>query len=217
MDPAAEAQAWLEPRADEMAALLGELVAIDTENPPGRQLGRCGRALHAAMRRLGLSPELIEIAPLRELEDPCVVRCTVGDGSHDLLPRALRCRPSAGSGSVSPPAEGRQDQRARHGRHEGRPRQHAHGALAARELALLGDRRIVLHFVCDEETGSVAGRDIYARPGSSMPRRSRCSRRSPPAASSGTRAEARSPCAYRPPAVRRTSAMSTRASTPSST
>jgi succinyl-diaminopimelate desuccinylase len=32
-----------------------------------------------------------------------------------------------------------------------------YGALAARELGLLGGRRIVLHFVCDEETGSVAG------------------------------------------------------------
>ena len=32
-----------------------------------------------------------------------------------------------------------------------------YGAAAARELELLGDARIVLHFVCDEETGSVAG------------------------------------------------------------
>ena len=32
-----------------------------------------------------------------------------------------------------------------------------YGALAARELRLLEGRRIVLHFVCDEETGSVAG------------------------------------------------------------
>ena len=38
-----EVQAWLEPRADEMAELLEQLVAIDTENPPGRGLGRCGR------------------------------------------------------------------------------------------------------------------------------------------------------------------------------
>ena len=30
-----------------------------------------------------------------------------------------------------------------------------YGAAAARELGLLGDGRIVLHFVCDEETGSV--------------------------------------------------------------
>jgi succinyl-diaminopimelate desuccinylase len=32
-----------------------------------------------------------------------------------------------------------------------------YGALAARELGLLGDRRIVFHFVCDEETGSDTG------------------------------------------------------------
>ena len=54
MDRAADVQAWLEPRADEMAALLEELVAIDTENPPGRALGRCGRVLHDAMERMGL-------------------------------------------------------------------------------------------------------------------------------------------------------------------
>ena len=32
-----------------------------------------------------------------------------------------------------------------------------YGAAAARELGLLDDGKIVLHFVCDEETGSVAG------------------------------------------------------------
>ena len=32
-----------------------------------------------------------------------------------------------------------------------------YGAAAARDLGLLGDGRIVMHFVCDEETGSVAG------------------------------------------------------------
>ena len=32
-----------------------------------------------------------------------------------------------------------------------------YGAAAARELGLLDGRRIVLHFVCDEETGSAAG------------------------------------------------------------
>ncbi|MDQ5833846.1 MAG: hypothetical protein M3550_12465, partial [Actinomycetota bacterium] len=63
-----------------MAALLQELVAIDTENPPGRQLGRCAHVLHDSMEKLGLSPELIELAASRELEDPCIVRCSVGDG-----------------------------------------------------------------------------------------------------------------------------------------
>ena len=32
-----------------------------------------------------------------------------------------------------------------------------YGAAAARDLGLLGEGRIVLHLVCDEETGSVAG------------------------------------------------------------
>jgi succinyl-diaminopimelate desuccinylase len=32
-----------------------------------------------------------------------------------------------------------------------------YGAAAAREFGLLGDGRVVLHLVCDEETGSVAG------------------------------------------------------------
>ena len=77
---AAEVRDWLEPRADDMAALLMRLVAIDTENPPGRGLGRCGRDLHDAMAGLGLSPELIELAPARDLEEPCVVRGSVGDG-----------------------------------------------------------------------------------------------------------------------------------------
>ena len=61
---ATEVQAWLEPRADEMAALLCELVAIDTENPPGRQLGRCGRLLR--------DDECVEVTPgavrLRKVE-----------------------------------------------------------------------------------------------------------------------------------------------------
>ena len=61
-DHSAEVQAWLEPRTDEMAALLHQLVAINTENPPGRGLGRCGRVLRDAMEKLGLSPELIELA-----------------------------------------------------------------------------------------------------------------------------------------------------------
>jgi acetylornithine deacetylase/succinyl-diaminopimelate desuccinylase-like protein len=80
MDPAAAAQAWLEPRAEPMAALLEALVAIDTQNPPGRGLGRCGRALCDAMAELGLAPELLALPPSGELEEPCVVRGSVGDG-----------------------------------------------------------------------------------------------------------------------------------------
>jgi succinyl-diaminopimelate desuccinylase len=140
---AAQIQAWLEPRADAMAALLEQLVAIDTENPPGRALGRCGRALHDAMEGLGLAPELIEVAPQRELEDPCVVRCSIGDG-----PRTIYFQPRRSGGRIT--GRGSADMK-------GGLVSMLYGALAARELGLLGDCRIVLHFVCDEETGSVAG------------------------------------------------------------
>ena len=50
MGLADELQASLVPRADEMAALVEELVAIDTENPPGRRLG----VTLALMRMSGL-------------------------------------------------------------------------------------------------------------------------------------------------------------------
>ena len=43
IDRAADVRAWLDERAGEMAALLIDLVAIDTQNPPGRSLGACGR------------------------------------------------------------------------------------------------------------------------------------------------------------------------------
>ena len=158
MDGAAEVQAWLEPRADEMAALLQDLVAIDTENPPGRGLGRCGRALREAIERLGLTPELIELAPSRELEEPCVVRVVVGDGPRtvyfhghfDVVPAQdpAQFRPARRGGRIT--GRGTADMK-------GGLVSTLYGALAARELGLLGDRRIVLHFVCDEETGSEAG------------------------------------------------------------
>jgi succinyl-diaminopimelate desuccinylase len=155
---AADVQAWLEPRADEMAVLLQELVAVDTENPPGRQLGRCARVLRDSMARFGLSPELIELDPSRGLEDACIVRCSVGDGPHtiyfhghfDVVPAQdpAQFYPQRRDGKIT--GRGTADMK-------GGLVSMLYGALAARELALLENRRIVLHFVCDEETGSVAG------------------------------------------------------------
>ena len=58
---AADVQAWLDDRADEMATLLETLVRLPTENPPGRELGRCAGLLRDALDRLGFAPELIEL------------------------------------------------------------------------------------------------------------------------------------------------------------
>ena len=69
-----EVLAWLDERAEEMAALLEALVRIPTENPPGRELGRCAALLHDALERLGFAPELIE--------PPGIVRGSVGGGDR---------------------------------------------------------------------------------------------------------------------------------------
>jgi succinyl-diaminopimelate desuccinylase len=158
MTSAAAVPDWLDERADEMAALLEELVAIDTENPPGRGLGACGRALRDAMERLGFAPELIELEPRYGMEEPCVVRGSVGDGGRVVYFHGhFDVVPAQDPGQFRP--------RRRDGRIVGRGSADMkgglvsmlYGAAAARELGLLGDARIVFHFVCDEETGSAAG------------------------------------------------------------
>jgi acetylornithine deacetylase/succinyl-diaminopimelate desuccinylase family protein len=49
--------AWLEPREDEMAALLAELVAVPTENPPGRNYRACADLLEKRLDQAGLTCE----------------------------------------------------------------------------------------------------------------------------------------------------------------
>jgi succinyl-diaminopimelate desuccinylase len=155
---AADVQAWLDERAEEMAALVEELVRIPTENPPGRDLGRCAGVLREALDQLGFSPELIEVAPAASLEGPVVVRGTVGRGAElvyyhghfDVVPAQSRSQfePKRREGRIV--GRGTADMK-------GGLVAMLYGAAAAGELGLLGDRRIVFHFVCDEETGSTAG------------------------------------------------------------
>ena len=49
--------AWLRHREDEMAALLAELVAIPTENPPGKNYRACANLLEIRMSEFGLDCE----------------------------------------------------------------------------------------------------------------------------------------------------------------
>src|SRR5579871_1128593 len=81
-DEATRVRAWLDARADEMAALLDRLVACATENPPGRGLRACARVLRDAMEDLGLDPEILDVPPVGALEDPCIVRGGAGAGSR---------------------------------------------------------------------------------------------------------------------------------------
>jgi acetylornithine deacetylase/succinyl-diaminopimelate desuccinylase-like protein len=145
-----EVTAWLDDRAEEMAGLLDALVRIPTENPPGRELGRCARVLRDAMDELGLAPELIE--------EPAIVRGSVGGGEQlvyfhghfDVVPAQSRSQfqPERRDGRIV--GRGTADMK-------GGLVSMLYGAAAARELGLVDGRRIVLHFVSDEETGSTAG------------------------------------------------------------
>ncbi|WP_163509122.1 M20 family metallopeptidase [Fodinicola acaciae] len=153
-----QVNAWLDERVDEMAALLVRLIAVDSENPPGRALGQCARILRDAMENLGLGPEIIDIAAHQELEEPSIVRGGVGSGDRLLY--------FHGHFDVVPAQDRRQFTAVRRdGRIVGRGSADMkggvvsmlYGAAAADALGLLGDGRIVLQLVCDEETGSVAG------------------------------------------------------------
>jgi acetylornithine deacetylase/succinyl-diaminopimelate desuccinylase-like protein len=154
-----EVHGWLEARADEMAGLVERLVAVDTENPPGRGLGECASVLRDAMDGLGLSPEVLELPATASLEDdPRIVCGAVGDGPRtiyfhghfDVVPaqRREQFRPQRRDGGIV--GRGTADMK-------GGLVSMVYGAAAARELGLLGDGRIAFHCVCDEETGSAVG------------------------------------------------------------
>jgi succinyl-diaminopimelate desuccinylase len=157
-DHAALVQAWLESRAEDMAVLLEQLVGVDSENPPGRELGKCARVLAEAMDALSLKPEVLKVASVGTLEDANIVRGTVGDGQKLLY--------FHGHFDVVPAQDRRQfAAERRDGRIIGRGTADMkggivsmlYGAAAAKDLGLLEDGRIVVHLVCDEETGSVVG------------------------------------------------------------
>lgn len=148
---------WVEPRAEEMAALLAELVSMDTENPPGRGLGRCAARLHEVMDGLGFA-EIIPLEPHEQLEQPCVVRGRAGDGAKliyyhghfDVVPAQSRSQFTAERRNGRMYGRGTADMK-------GGIVAMLYGAAAARDLGLLSGGRIVFHLVCDEETGSDAG------------------------------------------------------------
>jgi acetylornithine deacetylase/succinyl-diaminopimelate desuccinylase-like protein len=101
---------------------------------------------------------VIQVPPTGELEDPSVVRAAVGSGPRtvyfhghfDVVPAQRRDQfvPRRDEGRIV--GRGTADMK-------GGLVSMIYGAAAAAELGLLDGGRIVVHLVCDEETGSTAG------------------------------------------------------------
>src|SRR6202040_3488753 len=79
-------QSWLGQREEEMAALLAELVAIPTENPPGNNYRACADLLENRLRRVGLECERLEGGEPNEGtgDSPTCLIATYGRGERVL-------------------------------------------------------------------------------------------------------------------------------------
>src|SRR5207244_10882466 len=111
---------WLQQREDQMAPLLADLIAIPTENPPGRQYREFVEVLEKQTERLGLAFRRLE-PPSRPGAGDDVRECLSAShgqggrfychGDSDLASaqseEQLRPQPQAqfGSGSAAPMAE----------------------------------------------------------------------------------------------------------------
>lgn len=156
--PTEQLRAWIDERADDMAELLTRLVAVETENPPGRNLAAGAEVLRTAMDELGLFPEVIDIGAGTPLDEPRIVRGSVGSGPElvyfhghfDVVPAQDPSQFAARRGDGRIVGRGTADMK-------GGIVSLLYGAAAAHELGLLDRGRIVVHLVCDEETGSTVG------------------------------------------------------------
>ena len=78
--------AWLRQRENEMAALLAELVAIPTENPPGKNYRACAELLEIRMNEFGLNCERLAPGDSKAEPDraPASLQATYGHGDSAI-------------------------------------------------------------------------------------------------------------------------------------
>jgi succinyl-diaminopimelate desuccinylase len=163
-----EILSWLRQREDEIAALLGELVAIPTENPPGANYRGCVDLLESGLLRAGLHCE----------------RLAAGDAGADADSAAECLRAFHGSGERALYFHGHYDVVPAQSREQFRPSRKEHflfgrgscdmkGGIVAmlyavRALKETGAKlngRIGLVLVPNEETGGEGGTAWLAREG----------------------------------------------------
>src|SRR6266478_9285076 len=160
--------AWLRQREDEMAVLLAELVAIATENPPGKNYRACADLLEIRLRESGLDCERLAPEDSKRNPDdaPVCLLTTYGSGERALY--------FHGHYDVVPAQFPEQFQpwRKEHflfGRGscdmKGGIVTMLYAILALKECGAEGDGRIALMLVPDEETGGAGGSAWLAREG----------------------------------------------------
>src|SRR5262249_52521190 len=84
-DRAAGLLLWLRQREDEVAALLGDLVAVPTENPPGRNYHEFADLFEKRVAKLGLLCERLEPSPEGGATDNTLACLSVGYGQGDRV------------------------------------------------------------------------------------------------------------------------------------
>ena len=152
--------AWLTSRENEMAELLAELIAVPTENPPGRYYRNCTDVLERRLRAAGLDYERYDFAAPHSTGDAGAAsllasycsgeRTLYFHGHYDVVPAQTpeQFQPVRkehflfGRGSCDM---------------KGGIVAMLYAVLALRECSAPPDGRIALTLVPDEETGGVRG------------------------------------------------------------
>jgi acetylornithine deacetylase/succinyl-diaminopimelate desuccinylase family protein len=165
--PASAIVGWLREHQEEMAAFLAELVAIPTDNPPGRNYRVCSDLLESRLHQLGLDCERFAPAGTEMAgDDPACLRASFGSGERSLY--------FHGHYDVVPAQSAEQFRPSREGNFLfGRGSCDMKGGIVAMLYAILAIRecgspfngKIRLMLVPDEETGGARGSAWLARQG----------------------------------------------------
>lgn len=155
----------IEARREELVALTRELVAIPTENPPGRASAAGAALLADRLRALGIAHRVVEAPGAGDAPRSCLL------GSHGAGGRALYFHGHYDVVPAASPAQFRPERR--EGRLFGRGTADMKGGLAAMIYAVLALReagcdlrgRVGLTIVPDEETGGALGARYLAAAG----------------------------------------------------
>jgi acetylornithine deacetylase/succinyl-diaminopimelate desuccinylase family protein len=77
---------WLEQREDDMAALLSELVAVPTENPPGKNYRECAELLEQRLTGFHLQCEQVKVGVAKgeDADSPVCLTASYGTGKRTL-------------------------------------------------------------------------------------------------------------------------------------